>query len=129
MDRIGGLDWFFPRANIIPEAGGPIRCYSDNQIDTVFQAVDCDYRLTTNVNDPEAEIRVAVFPNPVHGILTVETDKPLARLELIDLRGKTLKTSDLPFMDFGQLSNGLYILRVHLQSGESLEKKIIKSAM
>ena len=43
MDKIGGLDWFFPRAAIFPEAGGPIRCYSDAQIDTSFQSVACDY--------------------------------------------------------------------------------------
>ena len=38
MDRIGGLTWFSPTPITgIPEGPGPIRCYSDLQVDTNFQ--------------------------------------------------------------------------------------------
>ncbi|MEO6168305.1 MAG: T9SS type A sorting domain-containing protein [Chitinophagales bacterium] len=129
MDRIGGLDWFFPRAVIIPEAGGPIRCYSDDQIDTSFQLIACDYRLVTSINEVSTTTQINVFPNPVQNKLTIQSEQPIETVELKDLTGKILiKTSQLN-LNCEQISNGVYILTVYFKSGQKLEKKIIKNAL
>jgi len=126
MDRIGGLDWFFPRATIIPEAGGPIRCYSDAQIDTSFQSVACDYSLVTSVNRLEVNTEITVFPNPVQDILTVKSEEPIERIELCDLSGKILITTSQLSLDCKHLSSGLYILSIYFKTGERHDEKIIK---
>lgn len=129
MDRIGGLDWFFPRAGIIPEAGGPIRCYSDTQIDTSFQSVACDYRLVTSVNDIHIAEIIYVYPNPVQSQLTIQSENPIEKIEISDLTGKKLITTKQLNINCENLSNGLYILTVHFKTGQRLDKKIVKHAL
>lgn len=129
MDRIGGLDWFFPRADIIPEAGGPIRCYSDNQIDTSFQSVACDYRLATSVNDINITEKLIVYPNPVQSQLTIQSEDPIDKIEISDLTGKILITTNQLNFNCEHLSTGLYILTVHFKNGQRLDNKIVKSAL
>lgn len=129
MDRIGGLDWFFPRPIIIPEAGGPIRCYSDNQIDTSFQSVPCDYRLVSSINDTYNNFQIHVFPNPVQNELTIQTEQPIERIELCDLTGRRIITSHQLVLNLDQVNNGPYILTIYFNSGQILDKKIIKNAL
>lgn len=128
MDRIGGLDWFFPRAITIPEAGGPLRCYSDNQVDTSFQSVACDYRLATSVNDIIITEEISVFPNPVQSQLTIQSESPIEKIELSDLSGKKHITTKQLNFSCEHLSSGLYILTIHFKTGQRLDKKIVKRA-
>ncbi|MEA1897939.1 MAG: T9SS type A sorting domain-containing protein [Bacteroidota bacterium] len=128
MDRIGGLDWFFPRAIIIPEAGGPIRCYSDAQIDTNFQAVACDHILTSSVDEPTSDFDIKIYPNPIFDLLTIKSKHPIERIDLYDLAGKLIVTTRELTIDFSALTSGLYILKIHLSTGQEIERKIMKNA-
>ena len=129
MDRIGGLDWFFPRTDIIPEAGGPIRCYFDGQIDTNFQLLACDYRIVTSIKEPENKNLINVFPNPVHFKLSIQIDEPFDRIELIDLTGKIIIKTNQSILDLEHVRNGLYILTIYFKSGQRIDKKIVKNAL
>lgn len=129
MDRIGGLDWFLPRAAIIPEAGGPIRCYLDNQIDTSFQSVACDYRLNTSIGELNPNYRIQVFPNPLQNELTIQSEQPIERVELFDLTGKSILSSRQATLNLENINNGVYILNIYLKSGQQLDRKIIKNAL
>jgi hypothetical protein len=129
IDRIGGIDWFFPRPDIIPEAGGPIRCYSDNQIDTSFQSIACDYRLFSSINEINSNFKINVFPNPVQNELTIQSEQPISRIELNDITGKRIMTTNQFYLNFDYLNNGLYILTIYFNSGQKLNKKIIKNAL
>ena len=128
MDRIGGLDWFFPRPEIIPEAGGPIRCYSDAQIDTSFQVVACDYILYTSIDELTDDNVIEVYPNPTIGLLTIKPKQPIDKIELYDLTGKLVTMTRELTIDFSDLPNGLYILTIHITTGQKIGKKIIKNA-
>lgn len=129
MDRIGGLDWFFPRATIIPEAGGPIRCYIDNQIDTSFQSVACDYRLVTSIDDLNANYGIQIFPNPFQNELTIQSDQPIERIELFDYNGRSILTQRGLKLNLDQVNNGVYFLTIYLKSGQRVNRKIIKNAL
>ena len=129
MDRIGGLDWFFPRPDIIPEAGGPIRCYSDNQIDTNFQSVACDYRLVTSIGEINANYRIYIFPNPFQNELTIQSEQPIEQIEIYDFIGRRILSSRQATLNLENINNGVYILTIYLKSGQRLDRKIIKNAL
>ena len=129
MDKVGGLDWFFPRATIIPEAGGPIRCYFDSQIDTIFQTVACDYRLIASLNGVSIKNIVKIYPNPASGILYVQTEKPIDKIELTDLTSKRLITSTMSTLDLNGIKNGFYIVTIYFKDGQRTDMKIIKNAL
>lgn len=128
MDRIGGLDWFFPRAIIIPEAGGPIRCYSDTQIDTSFQTIACDYRLISSIPDLTDNYDVKIYPNPTTDVLTIKALQAITRIDLYELTGKFVGTSQTPSVDLSELTSGQYIITIYFATGQKIEKKIIKNA-
>jgi hypothetical protein len=129
MDRIGGLDWFFPRGATILEAGGPIRCYSDSQIDTSFQTVACDYILYSSIDEFSTDKDIEIYPNPASNLLTIKSDKPIDKIELYDLTGKLLKTTRELNIDFSNLPNGQYIVTIYLKTKQKIEKKVIKNAL
>lgn len=126
MDRIGGLDWFFPRPTTIPEAGGPIRCFSDNQIDTSFQPIACDFRIITSVNSINLNDQVILSPNPFQNQLNIQSELPIEKIELYDLTGKKLLISNELKLNLTSFNNGVYNLTIYLKSGQKIERKIIK---
>jgi len=128
MDKIGGLDWFFPRATIIPEAGGPIRCYSDIQIDTSFQTVACDYILYTSVSEFTNNIGIEIYPNPATDLLVIKSKHIIEKVELYDLSGKNITTTKTTTVDLSDIVAGHYVLIIYLNTGQKIEKKIIKKA-
>ena len=128
MDKIGGLDWFFPRANIILEAGGPIRCYSDSQIDTSFQSVDCDYIIYTSLNEFTNNNNITIYPNPTTYSLTISSKQAIEKIELFDMSGNYIRTTKKSIINLSNLEVGQYILIIYLTSGQKIEKKIVKNA-
>jgi hypothetical protein len=130
MDRIGGLDWFFPRAAIIPEAGGPIRCFKDSEVDTSFQNVACDYLVLRPPykNIYNLDNKVKIFPNPSTSKLRIESEILINLVELIDISGKIVLESKQNILDISRLPNGQYLIRISFVTGQQLEKKIIKNA-
>jgi hypothetical protein len=129
MDRIGGLDWFFPRALIFPEAGGPIRCFSDNQIDTTFLTVACDYRLITSLDELNSDNRLKVFPNPVSSMLTIQTPQSVERIELTSMTGQRQISTNLLDINLSNINNGLYILTVYFTTGQLTRTTVIKNGL
>lgn len=126
MDRVGGLDAFFPRRGIFPEAGGPVRCFSDTQIDTSFQKIACNYRIVNSLDDSKTEDRLTVFPNPVTDLLTVQTAKPIEKMELRNMTGNLVFTSSELFMDIKTVETGMYTLTLFFRSGQSKRISIVK---
>jgi len=127
MDRIGGLDWLFPRSAIFPEAGGPIRCYKDSQIDTSYQSVTCDYILPASISKLSNNYDIEIYPNPTSDIITVRTNQKIIKIDLYDLTGKLLETTSRLTLDFSNFNAGQYIIKIHFKTGENIERKIIKN--
>lgn len=127
MDKIGGLDWFFTRPVIIPEAGGPIRCYSDIQIDTSFQSIACDFRIINSLNEIDDNSLCYVFPNPFRSELNIQSKEEIEKLELHDYMGKRIVSTNQTTLNLENIDIGVYILSIYLKSGQRLEKKVIKN--
>ncbi len=130
MDRIGGNNWFFPygTAITIPEAGGPIRCYKDAEIDTNFQKINCD-RSIFSIKKISKPYVIELFPNPVKQTLTIESTETIEKLELYDMTGKLIKTATTILLDFSDLGDGFYITKIYMRSGSTFQRKIIKFSL
>ena len=146
MERIGGLDWFFPRAAIYPEAGGPIRCFSDAQIDTNFQIVACDYILYTSVNELIDNNDIEIYPNPTTGKIIIQAESIIG-VEIMDITGKTIKNTVIANkakqsankneiatgyrprndeIDLSSQAKGIYIIKVTTEKGVAVGKVVLE---
>jgi hypothetical protein len=88
---------------------------------------------TTAINQPVIEIRdrIKVYPNPATNMVWVDDiEGKLNEVELYDVQGRLVikqqaggsKTS----VNITTLPPGLYLVRVTMKDGETIQKKIIK---
>jgi hypothetical protein len=122
-DRIGGLEWFFPRASLsIPEYPEDIRCYTDRLIDTNFNAYPCDYHLDTRTHDVTAAEALHVWPNPTSGWVHWTDAMTPWRVRVLDplgrerLRSESLADAQL---DLSILPEGVYFLFFEIKNGST----------
>ena len=71
-------------------------------------------------------ISVKVYPNPTTGWITIDADDVLS-VEVFDQAGRHIATHDnTNRIDLGGLATGNYMLRIHLQRGNSIQRVILK---
>jgi len=134
MDRIGGLDWIFPRAVIIPEAGGPIRCYSDVQVDTSFQSVACDFVLPTSISENLDNSSIKLYPNPSSNHLIIERLGQSISNVLIEIRSVKGKLAfeqkvvgfEKATINTAQIPAGVYVVVVKAKTKIIATQKWVK---
>ena len=76
-----------------------------------------------DVSENEIEA-VAVYPNPVTDRLTVKADD-LQSIEIYNLVGQLVKRSTSSIIDFGNLNEGVYFVRVKAD-GNTVTKRVMK---
>ncbi|MEO1033731.1 MAG: T9SS type A sorting domain-containing protein [Bacteroidota bacterium] len=78
----------------------------------------------------EIEATTNIHPNPFKNRVSIEVNKPVGRIALYDILGKSIyeSSSIRHFEEFSlTLQPGVYVLRLITITGESLTKKLIKS--
>ena len=74
---------------------------------------------------PENELMaIALYPNPVKDRLTVNTEN-LQSVEVFNLVGQLVRTSTANIIDFGDLNEGIYFVRV-TAGGKTATQRIVK---
>lgn len=91
----------------------------------------CDC-TTFGFGDNMQQTRLDVFPNPVlEGKFSIESEEPIALVELIDLSGKIVKQLEIDgrvnTYQFASAEKfrGIFMVRVSLQSGEIITRKLL----
>jgi hypothetical protein len=115
MDRIGWFTRFYP--DVLPYVDkrvGGLRCYSDNDIDTNFRNVSCNYMYGLSVPKINTSFSFSVFPNPANDILNIELNK-MNQVDfsssIMSIEGRILqKSNNLHQLDISSLSPGIYYL-------------------
>lgn len=78
----------------------------------------------TAVNQIEQDTKINVYPNPVNGIINVEYDKEFI-MEIFDLTGKKVLTSNLKQTNISILKPATYIILIKSNDGKLLKSKKI----
>ncbi|GEM_PF-3824401 len=136
-----GFEWIFDDGNTIttyPSSGEPILvnptdsgayaliisyygCPSDTSNFVVFDANTGGNVGLNELNN----IQISVYPNPSNGIITVDGNILINRLEIVDITGKTVAHSSSNKADLSSLQTGSYFVKVYHNNTTSV-KKIIK---
>lgn len=75
------------------------------------------------------EEQLKIYPNPVSNILTIKSEiNPIDKVEIYSVLGKKIKTIDSDFenINTGDLSKGIYLLRIYTEKGIKVNKLIKK---
>ncbi|MBP7478675.1 MAG: T9SS type A sorting domain-containing protein, partial [Chitinophagales bacterium] len=76
-------------------------------------------------------VNISIYPNPVHEVLSIESDEEMVSIEILDLIGSAqVKLSNLSSqeskVDLSSLSPSNYILRITMKSGNAIVKTFVK---
>ncbi|MBR6161119.1 MAG: T9SS type A sorting domain-containing protein [Bacteroidales bacterium] len=90
--------------------------------------------VTEDINDVGVDVREAaqvhVFPNPATDRVTVSAETPIDQIQVFGIDGRLLgvqnANSDAHIVDIHNLATGIYILKVRMKDGETVNTKIIK---
>ncbi len=81
---------------------------------------------TQSVNDLDKS-KVIVYPNPTNGIVTIQSDQPVSKIEIIDFAGNlVLKKLNSKSIDLQKLPNGVYLIKTTLKDNSVKINKIVK---
>ena len=74
-------------------------------------------------------LQLGVYPNPATGIVNVSAKHKLESLTIYDITGQQLiyKVNTDNSIDFSQLPKGIYFLKVELENGKSVTKRVVKN--
>lgn len=99
------------------DRGGVIKAYAQNIVveDEVMGVSDLD------------SFSVSVYPNPTNGMLYVNSDKNISKIEIFGLNGQLLKhVKEDQSIDLSSLSKGVYVIKVTTADGKSKVSKVIR---
>lgn len=94
----------------------------------VQDSIDVQYCSVLDVNEL-SPIQVTVSPNPVSSELVISSESEITSIQLNDIQGKVLLTRELEgakkeTINFQELPEGLYLLRVHGADGRSTIRRV-----
>jgi hypothetical protein len=107
--------------------------YINNNNDTIpvfWLAFGDSAAFSTGIKRPERQDDIKIYPNPTSNYLTIQSANPNLRIKefrLFEPLGKEylLELTD-DQVNLNSISEGMYFLRITLQSGQIVMKKIIK---
>lgn len=105
-------------------AGAPTFALSDFD-DRLWDYINKLSCVATGINELEREVKIAVYPNPSNGRLTVQSEKRINDVVLSDLSGRNYPVELTGNqMDVSVLAKGTYILQIRLENGTVIYKKV-----
>ncbi|WKW46043.1 T9SS type A sorting domain-containing protein [Myroides sp. JBRI-B21084] len=85
-------------------------------------------QLALSVNDLENALisKISVFPNPTTGVLNVELNDEIKKIDVYDVSGKKVLMTQKNQFNLESLSNGIYLLKIYTKTNKTLFHKVIK---
>lgn len=117
IEGIGSKDGFISAP--CPPNNGRIFCYKENGNDLCN---DCGSLTSINLY---TNASLNIFPNPTKGKVQISSDLKIQYIELFDINGRLVELINDDFKFIELKVKGLYLLRIHTDSGV-FTRKIIK---
>ncbi|GAL67574.1 T9SS type A sorting domain-containing protein [Jejuia pallidilutea] len=87
-----------------------------------------DYNNVLSINDvPNVkQFNVSVFPNPSQNYITVKSSETITNVEIYSALGKEVMSTTLKNINISELSSGIYLMNISLNSGNKVVRKLVK---
>jgi hypothetical protein len=73
-------------------------------------------------------VEVQMYPNPVSGVLTIDTGLGSVVAEVFNMQGEKVFTTREHFIDFASMESGIFVVRLRNALGETIgSAKIMKN--
>ncbi|WP_158648429.1 T9SS type A sorting domain-containing protein, partial [Candidatus Symbiothrix dinenymphae] len=66
-----------------------------------------------------------IYPNPAKDELNIRTEQPVERVEIVDIAGRIVLSTNTNIINVSHLPKGVYLVRIAI-AGQSITRRIIK---
>jgi len=88
----------------------------------ILKSVELDHTAISNIEDKT----INLYPNPTQNIVNVSTNNIIKNINIIDIRGAVVLTSNKKQINVSSLPKGLYFVKVQTDKGTSNKKILIQ---
>lgn len=102
----------------------------NNPTDQMGYGIPNFHQIYTVLSTKKVKINhhLLIYPNPTSNLLNIQSENPIHKLRLISFEGKLIREYSADNqLDISALPEGNYILKVELENGENVIKKILKN--
>lgn len=89
----------------------------------------CEYAIYAGIDENYNSSDFLLYPNPTTGLITVESNKLIKEIYVIDIYDKTILNSKEVKLDISNQPNGFYILRIRTVNNQLIDRKVMKNAL
>ena len=87
--------------------------------------------FANGMSTPDADLQIALSPNPASQKVEVTSSQPMTRIEVVDAMGRVVESfaqanEDKATLDISLLPAGAYLLRIHTSVGLSCQKLLVR---
>ena len=94
---------------------------TDNSGNTTSETADVTVDDTMSINAQTLQDQVKIYPNPAISDVTIETNNvEIKRVDVFDLKGKKVLTSEQRTFTVNKLMSGMYILKIYSETSRSV---------
>ncbi len=79
-----------------------------------------------NLSSIERDDRIRIYPNPFGDIIHIDSPTAIKNITLNDIAGKIIIQSSDKKINTSNLNAGIYILKINMENGDCITRKIIK---
>lgn len=84
--------------------------------------------IVTTINEFQSKDSFQLFPNPSSGFVNLKSEIPIAQLKFYDVKGRLLQIIKQPTKQIElPQAKGIYFLRLELENGEILSRKVVRN--
>lgn len=105
--------------------GHSFNCFTNDSISINFTNQACDFVPFISVKEYET-ISFEVYPNPTNGLVNIQTEEKVSKVEIYSLDGqKLLETIQTENIEL-PASSGMYVLAIYFEDGERVVTKVVR---
>ncbi len=82
------------------------------------------YESTLSINENRIS-KINIFPNPANSIVTIKSELPINKVQVLDMMGKVVFVCSSNSFDVSQLASGIYVINVQTEN-QTFQTKLIK---
>jgi len=117
IDDISDLEITFTDTAFVSGFATNVANYSNTTL-----VVDFDDLTSSEIIENNSKI--SIYPNPTTGVFTVNGNG-ITKIEIADVTGKTIMTSEVNNFDLSKENNGIYFVKVYYNNSVKIQKLIL----
>ncbi|MCL2650245.1 MAG: C10 family peptidase [Candidatus Azobacteroides sp.] len=82
--------------------------------------------IVTSVESPMMQEAIALYPNPVHNVLYIQSESSIEKVTVLDITGRNIQQINVSgqHVDVSSLDKGVYLIKIITDRGESIRKVV-----